>query len=181
MTQYAVPVLPRQYDWLAAEKGPKVLVEALRLYGTLESPGSSDNPQILAWAKECGITGYSHDEIAWCGLFAAIVVKRAGYMIVKAPLWAANWAKWGNAADTPSLGDILVFKRPGGSHVGFYVGEDAATFHVLGGNQSDRVCITRLQRSRLVAARRSPFPIGQPTNVRRIILAADGVVSQNEA
>ena len=77
-------------------------------------------------------------------------------------------------------GDVLVFKRKGGGHVGLYVGHDASAFHVLGGNQSDRVSITRLSRNRLVAVRRPAYR-AQPANVRPIPLAASGSLSVNEA
>jgi uncharacterized protein (TIGR02594 family) len=131
----AKPPLPAAYAWLAAEAGPRVLVEALALFGTKEVPGTASNPAILAWAREVSVAGaYTNDGIAWCGLFAA-VAKRSGFEPVANPLWARNWLTFGTKASTPALGDILVFSRPGGGgHVGFYVGEDATAYHVLGGN-----------------------------------------------
>ncbi|MFM8700006.1 MAG: hypothetical protein ACKOC1_01210 [Hyphomicrobiales bacterium] len=56
----------------------------------------------------------------------------------------------------------------------------ASAFHVLGGNQSDRVTISRLSRNRLVAVRRPAYR-AQPANVRPIALAASGSLSVNEA
>jgi hypothetical protein len=47
-------------------------------------------------------------------------------------------------APAAALGDVLAFVRNGGGHVGLYVDEDASAYHVLGGNQSDRVSITRV-------------------------------------
>jgi hypothetical protein len=41
---------------------------------------------------------------------------------------------------------VLVFERPGGGHVGYYFGEDATAYHVLGGNQGDAVTIARIAR-----------------------------------
>jgi uncharacterized protein (TIGR02594 family) len=176
-------MLPKSYDWLRKEAGPKVLLEAVSHYGLKEAPGTKNNPIILSWAKDLGLAKtYTNDAIAWCGLFAAIVVKRAGYEPVKDPLWARNWAKWGNKADKPSLGDVLVFSRPGGGgHVGFYVGEDASAYHCLGGNTVDDVSVARIAKGRLLAARRSPFKIGQPDNVRPVKMAASGKLSTNEA
>ena len=66
-------------------------------------------------------------------------------------------------------------------HVGLYVGEDAAAYHVLGGNQSDKVCITRIAKNRLYAIRRPQFKIGQPRNVRQVFLESSGRLSTNEA
>ena len=60
------------------------------------------------------------------------------------------------------------------------IGHDASAFHVLGGNQSDRVTISRLSKQRLVAARRPAYR-AQPANVRPIPLAASGSLSVNEA
>ena len=173
-----------QYTWLAKEPGPRVLQEAVKLYGTREIVGKQHNPVILGWAKELNIPSYTNDEIPWCGLFAAIVVKRAGFDVVENPLWARNWTKFGTAQKEAMLGDILVFTRPGGGgHVGFYIGEDSTCYHVLGGNQSNMVNVTRILKSRLVPSgiRRCSWRVAQPANVRRVQLSAKGVVSTNEA
>ncbi len=78
------------------------------------------------------------------------------------------------------LGDVLIFARNGGGHVGLYAGEDDDAWHTLGGNQSDAVNIKRIAKGRLYAARRPAYR-AQPANVRRIRLAANGVLSANEA
>lgn len=174
-------VLPPAYAWLGREPGPKMLTEALALYGTLEAPGPKDNPTILAWAKEVGLAKtYSHDSIPWCGLFMAVVASRAGKPVVDSPLWALSWADFGKPSPAPMLGDVLTFKRNGGGHVALYVGEDSAAYHCLGGNQSDKVCFTRIAKSRLYRARRPDYNV-QPSNVRRVILASNGKLSTNEA
>jgi len=178
-----VPQLPAAYAWLSKEAAPRVLVEALALFGTKETPGAASNPAILGWAREVGAAGaYVNDGIAWCGLFVATVVKRAGFAPVSAPLWARNWAGFGTKAVKPSLGDVLVFERAGGGgHVGIYVGEDATAYHVLGGNQGDAVSIARVAKDRCLAVRRCPWKLAQPANVRPIRLAAGGALSTNEA
>ena len=79
------------------------------------------------------------------------------------------------------LGDVLVFARGNGGHVGIYVGEDFEAFHVLGGNQSDRVSIARKPKARALGARRCPWRINQPQNVRRIHRAATGLLVGSEA
>jgi uncharacterized protein (TIGR02594 family) len=174
--------LPLEYQWLSKEGAPKMLVAALELYGTKEILGDGNNPEILEWAKETGLQDvYKEDSTAWCGLFIAVVAKRAGKEVVKDPLWAANWLKFGTKASEAMLGDVLVFKRPGGSHVGLYCGEDKNTYHVLGGNQSDKVCITRILKERCRGARRPIFKTGQPANVRKIILSTSGIISENES
>lgn len=173
--------LPAQYAWLAKEAGPKMIIEALKLFGTVEAPGPKDNPAILAWAAELGLSKtYSHDSIPWCGLFIGIVAKRAGQKVVDSPLWALSWADFGKPTTGAMLGDVLTFKRNGGGHVGLYVGEDAGAFHVLGGNQSDQVNITRVAKSRFYRARRPLYNV-QPANVRKIKLVSNGKLSTNEA
>lgn len=174
--------LPAQYAWLAKETGPKMLVEALKLFGTVEAAGSRDNPKIMGWAAEIGLTKtYSHDSIPWCGLFIGVVAKRAGKEVVDSPLWALSWAEFGNqVVGSPMLGDVLTFKRDGGGHVALYVGEDAGAYHCLGGNQSDQVCISRIAKSRFYRARRPIYNV-QPANVRKITLVSNGTLSSNEA
>ncbi|NIJ09092.1 uncharacterized protein (TIGR02594 family) [Sphingomonas vulcanisoli] len=174
--------LPAAYAWLGQIAAPpRMIAEALALYGTTEAPSPVDNPVILGWAKEIGAGAYRADAMPWCGLFMGVVAKRAGKPLpVGGPLWALNWRHFGTPADHPALGDTLVFQRPTGGHVGLYVGEDAGAFHVLGGNQGDRVCIVRVGRARLVAARR-PAYTAVPASVRPIMLAAGGAGSANEA
>ena len=174
--------LPKQYAWLADEPGPRILKEGLKTYGTIETPGAGNNPSIMAWAKATGQDrAYRNDATAWCGLWMAYVALQAGWEPPINPLWARNWANFGKPVAAPMLGDVLVFSRGNGGHVGLYVGEDAGAYHVLGGNQGDRVSIKRIAKNRLLGARRCPWRINQPSNVRRIELEAGGKLSTNEA
>ena len=177
--------LPPNYQWLDREPAPKVLLEMRKIHGIREMPGSADNPAILAWARELGRKvgiNYQHDSEAWCGLTAGIVAQRAGYEPPDICVRASSWDIFGKPVNGhPMLGDFLRFQRPGGGHIGLYVGEDSEAFHVWGGNQADSVCIARISRARLVTARRSPWLVGQPNNVRRVFLAPSGALSGNEA
>lgn len=175
------PDLPKKYRWLLdIPTLPKLINEALKLYGTTEKVGPTSNPTIMDWSKEVEVP-YADDSVPWCGLFAAVVVQRAGKAFPTGPLWARNWAKYGTRSDDPGLGDVLVFARGTGGHVGFYVGQDDTAFHVLGGNQGDKVSIVRIGKDRLIAARRTKWTVAQPASVREYILAADGAISENEA
>jgi uncharacterized protein (TIGR02594 family) len=164
-----------------------MIKKALELYGTLEKPGTANNPVIIAWAKEVGgkvADVYKADEIPWCGLFIAVVTQRSAKQVVKDPLWALNWGTFGKYTVTPMLGDVLVFTRKTADgktagHVGLYVGEDDTCYHVLGGNQSDKVCISRKEKTRLYTARRPNYNV-QPANVRKIILSNSGQISGSE-
>jgi uncharacterized protein (TIGR02594 family) len=170
------------YKWLSLEKSPKLLVEALKLLGTKEVPGQADNIEILKWAEALGLEKeYRKDDIPWCGLFVAYACYKAGLDVVDNPLWARNWINFGVGQKVAMLGDILVFVRDGGGHVGIYVGEDKTSYHVLGGNQSDMVCITRIRKERCIGVRRTPWKIAQPENVRVIKLEATGAISVNES
>ena len=170
------------YSWLKEEKGPKILVEAVKHIGTKEIVGKEHNKKILAWAEAIGLKSvYTNDEIPWCGLFIAYCCHAQGLDVVKHPLWALNWNKFGNVAQVPMLGDVLTFTRNGGGHVGIYVGEDTTCYHVLGGNQNNQVNVMRIEKSRLSQARRTAWKIAQPSNVRVVKLQTKGEISQNEA
>jgi uncharacterized protein (TIGR02594 family) len=115
--------------------------------------------------------------------FAAIVTYRRVKRIeevVKNPLWARNWTKYGVRSAKPGLGDVLVFARGSGGHVGFYIAEDKTTYHVLGGNQSNKVCITRISKDRFLAARR-PVYKSVPSSVKPYEALTGGALSTNEA
>jgi len=176
--------LPTNYAWLERMTGrPRMIDEALKLYGTREFAGPANNPVIMSWAAELGgdvARDYRADSIPWCGLGMAICAKRAGKDLPASPLWALSWAKWGVAVPAPMLGDVVTFRRDGGGHVGLYVAEDSTALHVLGFNQGDQVSIVRMARTRLYAARR-PVYQSQPKTVLPYRLAAAGQFSTNEA
>lgn len=178
--------LPSNYLWLT-EVGilPRTIQEALKLLGTAEVVGKGSNKTIIGWRDELNqagvlIAGFSDDDIPWCGLFAAIVAHRAGKTVPKDPLWARNWAKFGKAVAKPALGDCLVFERGNGGHVAWYVGEDDTAYHVMGGNQSNKSCITRIAKNRCIAFRR-PIYNAQPASVKPYMVKAAGALSKNEA
>jgi uncharacterized protein (TIGR02594 family) len=174
-----------KYDYLKKVKSPQILVQALKLVGTKEIIGTKHSDEIMSWAKELGIEKiYNADEIPWCGLFVAYVCKKAGLELpftARESLWALNWNKFGNKETKAMLGDVLTFKRKGGGHVGIYVGEDASCYHVFGGNQSNMVNITRIEKSRCAGIRRTPWKIAQPDSVRAVVVNASGFISKNEA
>lgn len=178
-------ILPQKYSWLNKETAPKMLVEALRHYGTLEKVGKGSNPNITAWAKEVGVSGwYTDDDIPWCGLFVGVVAKRCGYPFSANKLLAAKeWLNWGVPVpkERAMLWDVLVFQRPNGGHVGFYVGENTDNYLVYGGNQSNAVGFAWIAKDRLLGVRRPVYKIGEPDNVRKVLLAFDGQLSSNEA
>lgn len=153
---------------------------ATDLMGTKEVPGSASNPKILEWAKKLGgwITSYyKEDDIPWCGLFVAHCFQACGFKGPQNPLSALAWKDWGVSAPAVE-GALLVFKRPGGGHVGFYVGENDVAYRVRGGNQSDSVSDTWVSKDRLVAIR---WPEGELITGQSIRLNNKGQLSTNEA
>jgi uncharacterized protein (TIGR02594 family) len=166
---------------------PAWLGHARSLLGTREAAGAANSGTILGWAKLLGtkVLGmvYNADSVPWCGLFVANCLRAAGIDLsaMKVAVRAKEWATWGSnlAADRLVPGAILVFDREGGGHVAFYVGEDATHYHVLGGNQGDKVSIMRLAKSRCIARR---WPKGVPVIGKPMRLAGNGAaVSSNEA
>ena len=131
--------------------------EARRLIGVKEVVGPGNNPEIIDWASDAGI-GYDDDDIPWCGLFVAHCVSSTltSEPLPGNPLGARQWQKFGAPA-MPTPGAILVFWRGSRDgwkgHVGFYAGEEADAYHVLGGNQGNSVSIARIRRDRLLEAR----------------------------
>lgn len=175
-------MISNQYLFLEALNPlPRMVKIGIDNLGVKEVSGTGNSATILSWAKELNMQStYSQDSIPWCGLFIAMVVNRSGRTPVVNPLWARNWEKWGVKAKEAMLGDILVFVRPGGGHVGIYIAEDDNCYHVLGGNQSDAVTIARIKKSRCTAIRRPAYN-NQPNTVRKFVVAANGTISTNEA
>lgn len=147
--------------------------EAKKLIGTIEVPGSGDNPKIVAWPKEIGVkfpdtasydTSYTHDSIPWCGLFVAICMSRAGIkpqfgsLDTARYLWAQSWRLFGqDLGREAAVGAIAVLA----GHVAFVAGKDQrGNIMLLGGNQSDAVNIKPFQRSSIQYFRWPPgYPI----------------------
>jgi lysozyme len=130
------------------------MIVAKALIGVKEEPGDEDNQDIIKWARSLGlINDYNHDSIPWCGLFMAHVMSEAGEDVPDSPLWALSWKAWGSPVQDSAYGAVLVFKRQGGGHVGLYVSEDDDYYHVLGGNQSDMVCVKKVSKANCVGMR----------------------------
>lgn len=97
-------------------------------------------------------------DIAWCGLFVGHCIKTA-LPNASQPLFrmrARPWRRFGRPVD-PQVGAILIFWQvaefsPFG-HCGFYWAEDDTHFHVLGGNQRNRVEVQRWPKERLIGSR----------------------------
>ncbi len=165
---------------------PLWLIEGLKWLNTQEASGSSDNPQILDWARQEGgaiANVYRNDSIPWCSLYANMVLTKVGLQGTET-LWALDWDNWGIELPGTAVGAFAPMKRDGGGHIAIVVGRDQhGNLMCLGGNQSDCVNIR-------------PFPAGRPLSFRwpkespppaRIgferlpLVRSDGELSRNEA
>ena len=92
-----------------------------------------------------------------CSAFVNWVAMRAGYEMTK-KLNARSWLDVGEHVVKGKLGDVVIFWRRGNNspygHVGFFINEDDYNFWILGGNQSNKVCIQAYDRGRLLGIRR---------------------------
>lgn len=143
------------------------------------------DPDLKKWLKSDGKTLGDPSKLPWCGDFVetCVAVTVPTEPLPVNPYLARNWLKFGVDV-TPCYGAVLVFWRGSKSgisgHVGFYYGEDASHYHVLGGNQSNAVTVARLAKSRLLGAR---MPKAY-ADARRSIVKRDAngaQISTNEA
>jgi uncharacterized protein (TIGR02594 family) len=150
--------------------------EAWRLIGVDEDVGAGSNRMILKWAEDLDIP-YGDDEIPWCGLFVAHCIgsQLTDEALPTNPLGARNWGRFGDHV-SPQPGAVMVFWRESMNsykgHVAFYSGEDDSHYHVLGGNQSNTVSVTRVSKQRFIDSR-WPKSAG-PATGRRHLVASDG-------
>lgn len=158
--------------------GPLWLAEARKHEGLKEILGPKHNPTITGWLNKLR-AWWTDDETPWCGTFVAHCLQAAGLPIIKNWFRAKEWAEYGSNLRSTHVapGAILVFAREGGGHVGFYVGEDANFYFVLGGNQSNSVNVMKLAKARCIAIR---WPKDVPV-LGKPVRMAGGIVSKNEA
>lgn len=163
--------LPEEFPWMGI---------GLRKKGLHEN---RDNTALREFLKSDGHALGDPAKLPWCGDFVetclALALPEEALPIN--PYMARNWLKFGKES-APTYGAVLVFERPGSAwsgHVCFYCAEDATHFHVLGGNQSDSISVTRIARNRLLDAR-MPLTGGPYRAIKRRV-DASGDVSTNEA
>ncbi|GAB4352157.1 MAG: hypothetical protein Kow0026_09600 [Oricola sp.] len=147
--------------WPRSDKGipPDLpwMIEAGRLAGIREEPGPASNPTIMNWAKALDLS-YASDEVPWCGLFVGhcVASQLPEEPLPAGLLGARSWLGFGHTV-APQFGAVLVFWRGSKDdwrgHVGFCFAQDDTHYHVLGGNQSNKVNVSRFPRKRLLDAR----------------------------
>lgn len=129
---------------------------ARRFIGLKEAPGVASSYLVMAMLR-LDMTWPTDDSVPWCSAFVNFVCWILGLPRSKS-LAARSWLAIGTPI--PSLDqavpgfDVVVLSRDGGAHVGFYVGHDAASVQLCGGNQGDKVDVSNFPVSRVLGIRR---------------------------
>lgn len=141
-----------------------------------------NNVDLRKFLKSDGKTLGDPAQLPWCGDFVetCIAVTLPTEPLPTNPYLARNWQKFGQGV-TPCFGSVLVFWRGSISgtkgHVGFYYSEDATHFHVLGGNQSNRVSVSSIARNRLLSAQMprvgGPYPRQKVTSEEEFLITVN--------
>lgn len=110
------------------------------------------------------LLGVDPTKIEWCGAFVSHILQLEGKPIADKPLWSRSYLEWGTAADTPRLGDIVVFNREESTwkgHVGFFISEvnknGDTYYNVLSGNHMDSVSYGLYPTDQLLGIRRYEY------------------------
>ncbi len=119
-----------------------------------EQGRQSPNARILAYLNTTtlGRRARSTDKTHWCAAFVNWCFRKASCKTPNSAR-ALSWRRWGAPLNEPIFGCLAVFRREKGGHVGFVVGIEKRHLVILGGNQSDSICIRRYPKRRLVSLR----------------------------
>lgn len=148
-----MPITPK------VKKEPIWMINAKKELGTKEGPGSLNNPKVVSFWKEAGLSWIKDDATPWCAGFVNAMLERSGIKGTRAAN-ARSFSKYGDNCDSHYYGSIIVFSRPPSlfnGHVGFLVAHSATHVLVIGGNQGDQVSYAKFPKSRIIAKR---FPTG---------------------
>lgn len=158
-----------ELPWIAAARAQ---------LGVREIKGMAHNPVIVGFWKLARLGGIKNDEVPWCAGFVGAMLEACHIRSARSDSSRA-YLKWGEPIDSPEYGCVVVFRRPGGGHVGFCVGIDqGGRLLILGGNQGDRVSILPFGRERVAGFRRVPWAGARPVLP---VLADSRLASVNEA
>ena len=151
---------------------------AAQFIGLEEVDGPGSNPIILNWIREI-FPGWRDDStLAWCSVFMNIMARMCGLenvMRLSTPGLAQGWLRVGEPIELKDIqcGDVGIWRRGGpGSgkgHVGIILSRTGDYLHVLGGNQSNGVRVSRYPLSskscEFLGARRLRLDLGDwPAN-----------------
>lgn len=134
---------------------PAYFIRALGFIDTPELIKGQLNPLVEAWLVNH--TRFPPEQInaktAWCGAFVSAMLEQSGY---KSPhsAAAAKYMDIGKACPIDTLYSVLVLRRGTTQfHVAFNAGFAGDQVMLLGGNQSNKVCIKLDSQSKILSAR----------------------------
>lgn len=151
--------------------------------GTREIKGSKHNPKILQWWTAIRAP-FTDDETPWCAGFVGGIFESCNIRSTRKAN-ARSYNNWGMGLDKPAYGCVVTFwrgKKNGWSgHVGFVVGQDIkGNLWVLGGNQNDRVKISRYSREKVLEYR-WPTGTGLKPNFDLPVFEGSGGLNDRQA
>jgi uncharacterized protein (TIGR02594 family) len=135
------------------DDAPRWLQIASMELGVSEVIGLDNNKRILEY-HSCTFLKFSTDEIPWCSSFINWVFKQCNIRNTHSAA-ARSWLKWGYEC-APVDGCVVILKRgksEESGHVGLLVGYDDTFVHILGGNQSNKVCIQKFPKHEVLGYR----------------------------
>lgn len=144
---------------------------ASRDIGVKEIPGRRDNARIMEYFKVAGHTWVNSEQTPWCSA-AMCAWTSACALPSTGSLRARSWldvspARAVKRTEDLALGDIVVLWRgsrdAATGHVALFVTRRAGYLYLLGGNQSNEVCIKRYPEYRFLAGRRFDCPSSPAT------------------
>ena len=177
------------YEFFTSAVSPRHMAIAASMMGVKEVPGKGSNPTIMKWVKELGLEKiYLDDDQAWCAIAWQYAMFKAGRRITLETKDQYDYLRALQFQNTQDLrkipvglaafGDTLIFKRPEGGHIGFYIGEDKDNFYVWGGNQGNKVSVVKIAKARCVCVLRPDYISFSP---QKYTLNESGDISHNEA
>jgi len=115
-----------------------------------------DNKRIVEYHASTSLKA-TKDEVPWCSSFVNWCIVQAGFKGTNSAA-AKSWIKWGQELLMPEIGCVCIIRQRGkgadsatgsssGYHVAFWISEGDGLIHLLGGNQSDQVKISRFKMS----------------------------------
>lgn len=141
----------------------QLIANAATYYG-LEEKHGPDSEQVILDIIHRIFPGWRDDSsIAWCSLFMIEIAQNVGAedtTHLKHPGLARGWLKVGQEIELEKLkfGDVVILTRGnpnnGKGHVGFFVNMLDDRIYLLGGNQSNRVCVDDYDINRFLGGRR---------------------------
>lgn len=116
-----------------------------------------DRKELMAFFKKHGLP-CDPATTPWCAVIIGCCERAVGNKGT-GKYNARSYLQYGTPVSKPQKGDIVIFQRGGSTwqgHVAYVDGIEAdGTIRTLGGNQSDKVCISWYAKNRLLGFRRS--------------------------